>query len=300
MHRAMRRFTLSIGVMAAFAILISAGDFSARSAAETSRYLLVTDVDDTIKVSHINDFKSKVIRYLKSPVPFAGMPRLYGHMLNEATSNQLNPTFMVLSGTPTLFESSIYEFLEVFNFPEPFRVQTRSLLVDTKGYKTEAVVDLIGERTGDSGTIILIGDDTEHDFAAYRDSVKVLGRNTPFQTQIYIRRVNKSATGQTSWTTFQGAVAFDSAADIAAYELSENRLSRAAVEEVFSDIEKEKEFQRLFVPGEYCPDEHSPRLSALLKSKNFPADLQTRLIKIEDLLRRRCRSFNAWISSLLG
>ncbi len=273
--------------------------FSGRAFA-APEYVLITDVDDTIKVSHIVDTVSKVIRFLSEPVPFAGMSTLYGQMINEARARGQRSSFIVLSGTPTLFESSVWDFLEIFKFPEPLRLITRPMLLDTQEYKTEAVTTVVEHPVMKDASIILVGDDTEVDFAAY-DAALASPKVATVQTQIYIRRVTGNATTLVAGTrkSKAGAFAFDSAADIAMAEFVVGRLSRAAVEKVFSEVEKEKVFERLFVPGEYCPAAQSPRGSDTLASYAPPLDLMKRYVRLEDHLRRRCKGLNAWISGIL-
>ena len=82
-------------------------------------------------------------------------------------------------------------------------------------------------------------------------------------------------------------------------EFAQGRLGRAAVEKVMNEVGKEKSFERLFVPGEYCPKETSPRGSAYIASFGVPQDLMARYMKLEDYLRHRCRRWNAIIWGLI-
>lgn len=263
------------------------------AAAQQRQFVLLTDVDDTIKVSHVVDTVSKVVRFLSDPEAFAGMADLYHAMLSEAQTRGLRPNFIVLSGTPTLFESSVIDFLKTYNFPQPLRVITRPMLMDTEEYKTEAVTTIAGHPVMKDASIILIGDDTEHDFAAYSKSIESVGSLPPFESQIYIRRVTGDA------QTTSKSIAFDSAGDIAVVEYLKGRLSLAAAERVLLIVENEDSFENLFVPGEYCPDRGSPRLSTYLKSSTASASLLKRLVRVENHLRERCASLNAFISGIL-
>lgn len=292
-------------LLAAVISLGSLAQAQTPAAKSPAPFVLVTDVDDTIKVSHIMDTVSKVIRFLSEPVPFAGMATLYSEMLDAAKARGQRTAFIVLSGTPTLFESSVWDFLEISRFREPNRVITRPMLLDTREYKTEAVSTIILHPFTKNATTILIGDDTEHDFAAYDDAL-AKGKSQPDEKgpderMIYIRRVSGTATTLTTGVVRSGAgaMAFDSAADIAMAEFAQGRLGRAAVEKVMNEVVKEKSFERLFVPGEYCPREKSPRGSTGLASSGVPQDLMTRYVKLEDHLRRRCRGWNAIVWGLI-
>jgi phosphatidate phosphatase APP1 len=304
----MRRFlgvlvlgmTFSLGAIDQ--VLAAPGGSSVAPSAATAKtsYVLVTDVDDTIKVSHVVDGLNKVIRFLSDPVSFAGMSKLYASLISEAQLRSQQTNFVVLSGTPQLFESSLWDFLEIFRFPEPQRLITRPMLLNTEQYKTEAVTEILADPQNASATVVLVGDDTQSDFDAYKNALNAttFGPMTVArQTQIYIRRV----TGQagTLVKSVPDAVAFDSAADIAMSEFMQGRLSRAAVESVFKEIETEKDFQRLFVPEEYCPGARDPRFSTALKGVDVPVDLLNRYVRLEDHLRERCSSLNAWIAGIL-
>lgn len=290
--RIMKLFFLkSILFSATFAVSFSGVVAFAASASQP--YVLITDVDDTIKVSHVLDPISKVIRFLDEPVSFAGMSTLYQAMIQEAEMQGARPNFAVLSGTPRLFESSIWNFLELFNFPEPTSVTTRPLLENTQNYKTGVVRKIVAKTANKGGTMILIGDDTEFDFAAYRDATRKRRQKGGGKTEIYIRRVSGQANSLTG--TIGGSHAFDSAADIAILEFVAGRLSRSAVEVIFNEIETEMDPQRLFVPEEYCASGDRTRLSKRFleettKKPQVPAELVQRLVKVEDHLRERCDS----------
>ncbi len=289
----MKSFTkLSAVVVFAAAIFVHSTFATAQSASQR-QFVLVTDVDDTIKVSHVVDTVSKVIRFLADPEAFAGMSELYHAMLNEAQKRGMRSNFIVLSGTPTLLESSVFDFLDTYLFPQPLEVITRPLLMDTEEYKTEAVTTIVSHPVMKDASIILIGDDTEHDVAAYENSIASLGGSPQLESQIYIRRVKGTA------TTTSKSIAFDSAADIAMVEFLKGRLSLTATEKIFTIIENERSFEHLFVPGEYCPGARSPRMSTYLKTSSAPESLLKHLVRVENHLRERCSSLNAFISGIL-
>lgn len=293
---------LAVASSLAITVLVQTSAF----AAATKPYVLITDVDDTIKVSHVVDPVSKVIRFLSDPVSFAGMSTLYHAMIDEAGVQGQDTNFVVLSGTPSLFESSIWNFLELFNFPEPTQVTTRPMLENTQQYKTD-VVGKIANRLesktkAKDSVLVMIGDDTEFDFAAYSAATRRRRTQGKGKTQIYIRRV----TGQANATvgTQPGASAFDSAADIAVLEFIAGRLPMTAVQAVFREIENEQEAERLFVPEEYCASGDRTRLSRVLTGSNpgaaqVPAAVLAGLIAVEDHLRERCDSLALTENDLL-
>lgn len=251
-------------------------------------FVIVTDVDDTIKVSHILDPIGKVIRFFQDPIAFAGMSTLYHALLNEANESGRDHGFAVVSGTPFILELAIWNFLSEFRFPEPSFLITRPIDKQTFDFKSNEIAKLLDQRTLDRADVLLIGDDTEYDYSAYAFAKKNVADLRSMNTQIFIRRVSGEApnVGET--------FAFDSAADIAVIQYAYGRLSEKRLADVFAEVETEQRLQRLFVPGEYCPDESSPRLSEDPRVAHVNTAIISRLKKVENHLRRVCRGLSVW------
>lgn len=253
-------------------------------------FVLVTDIDDTIKVSHILDPIAKVVRFLSTPVSFAGMASLYNLLLIEADRAGLNAEFSVVSGTPNLLRGSVLRFVDDFGFPDPEIVFTRPLTASTLPYKIEKVGEILNRPDMRDAVVLLIGDDTEHDPAAYHRADHDIGGRAGFKSDIYIRRVKGGTRAVSTRQVF-----FDSAADIALLEHARGRLSRQSVLAVFDEVEYERDFERLFVPGEYCPGTSSPRMSEDVRVADVAPDLLQRLRGIEQRLRAHCVLSQEWL-----
>ena len=245
-------------------------------------YVLVTDVDDTIKVSHVTDPVNRVIRFVAHAEPFAGMATLYGKLL----ANQSKPEFAVISGTPKLLGYSVQWFLEYFGFPEPNFFETRPAFTDVAEFKATALNGIFGNGARNGQFVTMVGDDTQSDPEVYEDAAQAYN----IKPQIYIRRVTNRGVSA-------GIQYFDSAADLAVLELMAGRLTEADVEAVFSDLETARELDQFSVPGEYCPNSASPRLSSEPRVAGLKPGLMNRWVAIETKMRKLCARTGEWFTS---
>lgn len=249
------------------------------SGQSASAYVLVTDVDDTIKVTHVRDVVDRTIRFLTEPKSFAGMELLYKRML----SSHPHPEFAVVSGAPRAVRVSLQWFLSAFGFPAPTYLRMREIFEDTALFKINAISNLFRFNERDGAVVVMVGDDTEQDPFVYDN----ISKNYYIEPTVYIRRVSNRGIGA-------GAQYFDSAADIAVLEFLAGRLEPQDVYDVYKSVLNEAELSRLFVPGEYCPGEQSPRLSATVSRTFLEPAMIKGLIDIEDHLRRVCRGTAEW------
>ncbi|MBK7892984.1 MAG: hypothetical protein IPJ84_19665 [Bdellovibrionales bacterium] len=249
------------------------------SGQSASAYVLVTDVDDTIKVTHVRDVVDRTVRFFTEPQSFAGMDLLYKRMLNS----QPHGEFAVVSGAPRAVQMAVQWFLVAFGFPAPSYLQTREMFEDTALFKIKAISNLFRFNERDGAVVVMVGDDTEQDPFVY-DNVS---KNYYIEPTVYIRRVSNRGIGA-------GAQYFDSAADIAVLEFLAGRLEPQDVYDVYKSILSEAELPRLFVPGEYCPGDSSPRLSSTVPRTFLEPAMIKGLIDVENHLRRACRGTAEW------
>lgn len=244
-----------------------------------SAYVLVTDVDDTIKVSHIRDVVDRTVRFVAEPKSFAGMELLYHRMLKS----QPNSEFAVVSGAPRALQFSLQWFLMAFGFPAANYLQMRDLFEDTALFKIKAISNLFRFNERDGAVVVMVGDDTEQDPYVYDD----ISKNYYIEPTVYIRRVSNRGIGA-------GAQYFDSAADLAVLEFLAGRLEPQDVYDVYKSILSEAELSRLFVPGEYCPGLQSPRLSSTVQRTFLEPAMIKGLLDVENHLRQACRGTAEW------
>lgn len=173
--------------------------------------LLISDLDDTIKISHTQSKLVTIYRGLFRSSAFAGMAQLYAELL------AFNPTsaFCVVSSSPPQIKRKVEFFLTKNKFPEANLVlrdwmRQPSILK----YKLGSILALVEKAEAAGARVILIGDDTEHDpevFAhvAKRYPERIVAR--------YIRSVRGRETPE-------GSIGFFTAFDVACAELAAGRL----------------------------------------------------------------------------
>ncbi|MBS1963032.1 MAG: DUF2183 domain-containing protein [Bdellovibrionales bacterium] len=183
------------------------------SPASPAPFLLVTDFDDTLKISHTTNRFRTVIRGLFAKQAYAGMSELF----QEWTGG--NP-FVIISSSPRVIAGKIGRFLDRHGYPAR-EIWLRDWLKqkDIRRYKLESLRKL--EARPEKG-FIFVGDDAEYDpevFAGFRE------RNPDRTLAIYIRRMRGRPLPD-------GVIPFHSALEIALAELEAGRLKIPQVSRV--------------------------------------------------------------------
>lgn len=145
-------------------------------------FIIISDVDDTVKVTNVGSKKRALKAALTSRLVFAGMPELYRQLLG-ASSPKERLTFV--SGSPHLLETKVDETLRQAQFPAYTLV-----LRDRKEWNDPVFdykVSHLNQMYGSSDArFLMIGDDTEKDAEVYLR----FSRST--EDPIYIRRVTQN------------------------------------------------------------------------------------------------------------
>ncbi len=193
-----------------------------------SPFVLVSDFDDTLKISHTTNRLKTVIRGLFAKQSYAGMSELFQEWVNE------NP-FVLLSSSPLWIRGKIGRFLDRHAFP------SRTIILrdwlrqkDVLAYKLRSLSNL---EKKDKQPFIFIGDDAEFDpevFARFREEF-------PTRTlAIYIRRMRGRPLPE-------GIVPFHSAFEIALAEVAAGRLKVPQVARIGKAVLDQKDSD-LIVP----------------------------------------------------
>lgn len=202
--------------------------------------VLVSDIDDTVKLTHVESKASAVVNGIWGDEAFAGMATLYQELIGASQQNEL----VFMSGSPSFLKDSIEEALvEENGFPEAtFILRNWFKSGGIQSFKDQALAKLAKEK---ALPFILVGDDTEHDpeiflrFAQTQPAGRVLG--------IYIRRNNHRALPA-------GVTGIYSAFDIALAELEAGRLSAQQAIRVVQSQMSTEDFELLFPDYAYCPE----------------------------------------------
>ena len=224
--------------------------------------LLVSDLDDTIKVSHTQSKLITVYRGLFRSSAFAGMATLYKEILQAHPGSQ----FLVVSSSPPAIKRKIENFLRLHSFP-PAHLILRDWIrtPSIQGYKLHALTEVV---KGAPCAVMLIGDDTEYDPEVFAEVArqfpeKVLAR--------YLRVVRGRELPE-------GSHGFFTAFDIACAELAAGRLGSDQVLHVGESVLRADKNSRLipwfslkppihFVPFLTRPDEAIVDLWERIKEK---------------------------------
>lgn len=162
---------------------------------------IVSDIDDTIKISHVRD-KSELLwnTFCRPFRPAPGMAELYRSWAAE------DVRFHYVSASPWQLYSPLAAFLSEHNFPagsfgmKHFRLQDRTVLnlfSSQEGYKRSVIEPLLKQFPHDR--FVLVGDTGEQDPKIYAG----LARDYPQVSRIFIRNVTQQSTDAFR-ETFQG------------------------------------------------------------------------------------------------
>jgi len=232
-------------------------------------FILVSDVDDTVKVTNVLDRDAAARNAVASELVFAGMSELYGGLLGK---NSRADRLEFVSGSPrAILSHKVRECLNGAHFPA-YNLVLRGRITSAYDFKKNEMEKLYGESDNE---FLLIGDDTESDPKVYahfssQKSDKVLA--------IYIHRI----TGRPLPPAKPSIVLFVTAYDIAMYEYKAGRLNEeqaAAVGEAVLTSEK-----TAFLPKfQKCPKEYT-------QVPDLPDSLKELKLKIEERMASLCSS----------
>jgi hypothetical protein len=198
-------------------------------------FLLVTDVDDTIKITNMPNKLAALKNAIFTLKAFTGMSELYREMIVE-------DNFYVLSGGPGLWRPRIKSLLNKRNFPKPERIQMRNIFKEkTHEFKVRALSVLIEET---QTPLILVGDDTEVDPQIFTE----VSRLYPgFVLAIYIRQNLRKELPET-------VIPITTALDMSLAEHRAGRLTEEQVITVGKSILEEKKDVRIIPKFVVCPE----------------------------------------------
>ena len=164
----------------------------------TARYGIISDIDDTVIVSHATSLLkvayTTFARNARGRVAFPGVGAFYRALQAGTTDSEFNPIFYVSSGPWNLYDLLV-EFMELNEIPlGPILLQDYGLAekqiisASHRDHKLAQIRKLL--ETYPDLPFILIGDSGQHDPEIYR---KVLEEVPNRIRAIYIRDVSKEA-----------------------------------------------------------------------------------------------------------
>ena len=213
----------------------------------SAKTLIVSDIDDTIKMTDILGAKVKVaVSPFFEVKAFAGMNSLYENLLNEETK------IYYISGSPQYIRNNVENYLSSHHFPQFKNLILRTNLSDDIfKVKYYAITKLISEEKPDK--VLFIGDDTEYDPEVYE---QLSLENPGLVNGIYIRSVQNRYIGH-----LEGVKSFFAPLEIALAEIKDLNLSPDKVNAIAQDFLKDLTSENLAIAYRYCPVLGSRELS---------------------------------------
>lgn len=182
--------------------------------------LLVSDIDDTIKISHVLDTFDMVGNANETKNLFAGMSQLYALLKQQKPDLEI----VYLSAAPEwLMQRSHAEFLHQNKFPKGDLILRDDL--DKDKHKLWTLRKILQKKK--YSQLILVGDNGEQDPEIY-DRIR---REFPdLSIQTYIHMVySRNSSDETGAELFKDQVAWVTPVDIAYHLWSENTISEDAM-----------------------------------------------------------------------
>ncbi len=236
-------------------------------------FLVVSDIDDTIKITNVLSIGSAVKNGLFGQQTFTGMSELYQELAKNGQAaatpaGSMNPPVVYMSGSPPVLEGEIHDMLvEDRKFPEGrFLLRDWIKTKDVYTFKSSGFKALAAEV---KMPFVALGDDTEKD----PNVLSEFGVAHPDRAAaLYIHRV-------TGRPLPEGVTPYFTAFDVALMEFEAGRLDAAQVARVGKAILDSKNPEHLFPDFTQCPEdltyEDTPKVSQspdLMKLKAQVAD----------------------------
>ncbi|MGE3609503.1 MAG: phosphatase domain-containing protein [Bacteriovoracaceae bacterium] len=240
-----------------------------------SKTILVSDIDDTIKNSHVLDLDELLRNSIKTAhMSFMGMADVYQKMVDDKTIDSI----VYLSNAPKSLMHKYHQlFLDQNQFPEGTLILKRHIF--TKNHKVRALRQLIEEQSPDE--LLLIGDNGEHDTEIYEqiESEYPKLKMTTFIHQVYSKFGVDNNFGK---PLEQGQLGFATSVDLSAQLKKQNFLSDESYASIISTFIPVALEDRLFPSWQDCRD---------LELIDFPstrAEDEELISKFESKLLDRC------------
>ena len=182
---------------------LRAGEASVRAtmpaliAPATARFIVVSDIDDTVLQSHITSvtqaIRTALLGNARTRLPFPGVAAFYRALHLGASGGEANPIFYVSSSPWNLYDL-LEDFLALQGIPDgPLTLRDwdveRSALGSGRlhGFKDAAIREILD--TFPTLPVILIGDSSQRDPEIYRDMVSAYPERV---LAVYIRDVKQT------------------------------------------------------------------------------------------------------------
>ena len=195
---------------------------------------IVSDLDDTIKITNSDDTVDGAINAaLKSDV-FSGITEFF--MGPKTYANELH----VLSASPTVLRAKIQSTLKKRNIDYTSIILKNPAQRESKfDYKVKAIKQIMEKNPDD---FILIGDDVGQDPEAYAE-IQRQYPNRILAIYIHVIKNRKIESGYQYWTSF----------DLFLREFVSGRMTPGWLEHGYKTVFAERDFQKIIPGFAHCP-----------------------------------------------
>ncbi len=242
---------------------------SAQAHAATS---IVTDIDDTIKITHVNDPVEAAFRGLFTASAFLGMSQLYNKEITHSDAS-----IYYVSGSPQFLTYAVNILLSKNNFPAGDIYLRNDLgLPEIYSHKMISIKKIFAENTKDQ--FLMFGDDTERDFEVYHD-LQAIYPGKILASYIHLVRNNVALP--------KDVIGYFNAADLALHEALAGRISEAEAKEVLQQFLSISINEEELLP-DYAACPADGWLTKLANQANALSSLQSMAPQVEEKLKAKC------------
>jgi hypothetical protein len=234
---------LSLGLLSAFPAL---------SQVSGKQHVLVSDIDDTVKITDVNDASDSISNSFFGRDGFPGMAPLFDALRasdGDSAPSVNPPDLSFVTGSPSFLRSAIEEFLHLNGFFD-WALITRNFFgrPEMVEYKTGAIRGLLGKLSEAEQEAYLFGDDTQADPQVYQ----IIQDGCPdLIAGVYIRQIRNDR------DDLPGQKGFFTAVDIGIDLLLQARLRTEDIKAILADFRDPEcgtfEGDRAFPPFAQCP-----------------------------------------------
>lgn len=198
------------------------------SALADQERILVSDIDDTIKVSHVLDKHSTVLNVPFKKNAFMGMAQLYKKVLEDKKADQV----VYLSNAPKFLMTGFHgRFLKKNGFPEGRLLLPKGLSI--KNHKVESLRKII--KNENPKELILVGDNGERDTLIYAQIRKEFP-NLKMTTYIHLVYSLTGFDGNVGKKLEENQIGYATSMDLAVQMKSREQLGQGSYEAFVKDI----------------------------------------------------------------
>jgi hypothetical protein len=229
---------------------------SSSSHAAPPKFVLVSDIDDTLLITNVENKASALLNSFKKSKAFGGMAELLSGYGSDSAVHYV-------SGSAKFLHSKLQRFIKAFDFPYgPLHL----IAVDdwvrhrTQDHKLRTIGGLLEEykKSAPGTPFLLFGDNTQLD----ADTYEILRKRYSDQIlKVYIHRVSGENPPAKDGISYQTAV------DLGYLELQAGRISDATMMDIVRSFlnTAEIDFRRLYPVWSFCPktlDELPPQIAS--------------------------------------